>query len=177
MLDTTQRPSAASGDLLGHQPKCDQCGKPFEPRSKSGGKSQRFCSPEYRPGRHFLRGADIKLRHGKGRKALSDGARLASKRNITNRFELVRCEACGRRVKRKSRQQLYCSDRCREWSKGPIQRGEGQVLWYEQLTPAAKRISRRITRTQKTLMAWCKGKYFVPILTRYATHDIHGTMQ
>jgi endogenous inhibitor of DNA gyrase (YacG/DUF329 family) len=60
----------------------------------------------------------MKLRHGKGRKALSHGARSASKRNITNRFELVHCEACGRRVKRKSRQQLYCSDRCREWSKG-----------------------------------------------------------
>jgi endogenous inhibitor of DNA gyrase (YacG/DUF329 family) len=58
----------------------------------------------------------MKLRHGKGR--LSHGVRSASKRNITNRFELVRCEACGRRVKRKSRQQLYCSDRCREWSKG-----------------------------------------------------------
>ena len=118
MLDTTQRPSAASGDLLGHQSKCDQCGNPFEPRSKSGGKSKRFCSPKCRPGRHFSRGADMKLRHGKGRKALSHGARSASNRNITNRFELVRCESCGRRVKRKSRRQLYCSDRCREWSKG-----------------------------------------------------------
>jgi endogenous inhibitor of DNA gyrase (YacG/DUF329 family) len=60
----------------------------------------------------------MKLRHGKGREVLSHSARSASKRNIANRFELVRCEACGRRVKRKSRQQLYCSDRCREWSKG-----------------------------------------------------------
>jgi endogenous inhibitor of DNA gyrase (YacG/DUF329 family) len=60
----------------------------------------------------------MKLRHGKGRKALSHSARSAKKRNITNRFALVRCEACGRRVKRKSRQQLYCSDRCREWCKG-----------------------------------------------------------
>ena len=42
----------------------------------------------------------MKLRHGKGRKALSHGARSASKRNITNRFELVHCEACGRKVKR-----------------------------------------------------------------------------
>jgi hypothetical protein len=52
MLDTTQRPSAASADLLGHQPKCDQCGEPFEPRSKSGGKPQRFCSPECRAAFH-----------------------------------------------------------------------------------------------------------------------------
>ena len=52
MLDTTQRRSAASADLLGHQPKCDQCGEPFEPRSKSGGKPQRFCSPECRAAFH-----------------------------------------------------------------------------------------------------------------------------
>jgi hypothetical protein len=47
-MDTTQRPS----DLLGHQPKCHQCGEPFEPRSKSGGKPQRFCSPECRAAFH-----------------------------------------------------------------------------------------------------------------------------
>lgn len=52
MLDTTQWPSATSADLLGHQRKCDQCGEPFEPRSKSGGKPQRFCSPECRAAFH-----------------------------------------------------------------------------------------------------------------------------
>jgi hypothetical protein len=57
----------------------------------------------------------MKLRHGKGRKALSHGARSASKRSITNRL-LVRCEACGRGVKRKSRQQRFCSDRCRNYA-------------------------------------------------------------
>src|SRR5215831_7968192 len=40
---------------------------------------------------------------------------------VTNRFEAVNCQACGRRVARKSRQQRYCSDRCRDYEKG--QRG------------------------------------------------------
>jgi endogenous inhibitor of DNA gyrase (YacG/DUF329 family) len=35
---------------------------------------------------------------------------------ITDRFESLSCGACGRRVKRKSRQQLYCSDRCRQYA-------------------------------------------------------------
>jgi endogenous inhibitor of DNA gyrase (YacG/DUF329 family) len=35
-----------------------------------------------------------------------------------NRFEAVSCAACGRKVKRKSRQQRFCSDRCRDWNKG-----------------------------------------------------------
>ena len=70
-----------------------------------------------------------------------------------------------------------CRDIAQQICDGEIERGDGQVLWDEQLTPATKRIWRRITRTQKTLMACCKGKYFVPILIRYATHDIHGTMQ
>ena len=38
--------------------------------------------------------------------------------SITNRFEVVNCQACGRRVARKSRQHRYCSDRCREYEKG-----------------------------------------------------------
>jgi len=38
--------------------------------------------------------------------------------NVTNRFEVVNCQACGRRVARKSRQQRYCSDRCRDYEKG-----------------------------------------------------------
>jgi hypothetical protein len=38
------------------------------------------------------------------------------KRNVTNRFEAVRCQACGRGVKRKSRQQRFCSDRCRNYA-------------------------------------------------------------
>ncbi len=32
-----------------------------------------------------------------------------------NKFEAVRCAACGRSVTRKSRQQRYCSDRCRQY--------------------------------------------------------------
>jgi len=58
MIDITGRPSAASADLIGdadlfgHRPKCDQCGNPFEPRSKSGGKPQRYCSPECRAAFH-----------------------------------------------------------------------------------------------------------------------------
>jgi hypothetical protein len=37
---------------------------------------------------------------------------------VANRFEVVNCQACGRRVARKSRQQRYCSDRCRDYEKG-----------------------------------------------------------
>jgi endogenous inhibitor of DNA gyrase (YacG/DUF329 family) len=36
----------------------------------------------------------------------------------TRRDAPVKCEACGRNVTRHSRQQRYCSDRCREWAKG-----------------------------------------------------------
>jgi endogenous inhibitor of DNA gyrase (YacG/DUF329 family) len=36
--------------------------------------------------------------------------------NVTNRFESLSCGACGRRVSRKSRQQRYCSDRCRQYA-------------------------------------------------------------
>src|SRR5215472_5729672 len=38
--------------------------------------------------------------------------------SVANRFEVVNCQACGRRVARKSRQQRYCSDRCRDYEKG-----------------------------------------------------------
>ena len=38
--------------------------------------------------------------------------------SVTNRFEVVNCQACGRRVARKSRQQRYCSDRCGDYEKG-----------------------------------------------------------
>jgi endogenous inhibitor of DNA gyrase (YacG/DUF329 family) len=40
------------------------------------------------------------------------------KRSVTSRFEAVSCEACSRKVKRQSRQQKYCSDRCRDYAKG-----------------------------------------------------------
>jgi endogenous inhibitor of DNA gyrase (YacG/DUF329 family) len=60
----------------------------------------------------------MKLPRGKGRKALSHGARSADNCTVTNRFEAVNCQACGRKVKRKSRQQRFCSDRCRDWNKG-----------------------------------------------------------
>lgn len=59
----------------------------------------------------------MKLRNGNGRKALSHGTRSASKCTVTNRFEAVNCQACGRKVKRKSRQQRFCSDRCRDFAR------------------------------------------------------------
>jgi hypothetical protein len=40
----------------------------------------------------------------------------SAKCTVTNRFETFRCEACGRGVKRKSRQQKFCSDRCRQFA-------------------------------------------------------------
>jgi len=46
-----------------------------------------------------------------------NGAGPTSKRHVTNRFEAVSCEACGRKVKRKSRQQKFCSDRCRDFAR------------------------------------------------------------
>src|SRR5215467_4312294 len=58
----------------------------------------------------------MKLRHGNGRKTLSHGTRSASKCTVTNRYETFRCQACGRGVKRKSRQQRFCSDRCRNYA-------------------------------------------------------------
>ena len=39
------------------------------------------------------------------------------KLGVTNRFEAVSCQACGRKVKRQSRQQRYCSDRCRDFAR------------------------------------------------------------
>jgi hypothetical protein len=57
----------------------------------------------------------MKPRHGNGWKALSHGTQSTS--TVTNRFETLRCQACGRGVKRKSRQQRYCSDRCRDFAR------------------------------------------------------------
>jgi hypothetical protein len=51
MLGTTSRGDPASL-FDDNKPLCDQCGEPFEPRSKSGGKPQRFCSPECRAAFH-----------------------------------------------------------------------------------------------------------------------------
>ena len=42
--------------------------------------------------------------------------KCAAGRTVTNRFETFRCQACGRGVKRKSRQQRFCSDRCRNYA-------------------------------------------------------------
>ena len=41
----------------------------------------------------------------------------SAKYTVTNRFETFRCQACGRGVKRKSRQQKFCSDRCRDFAR------------------------------------------------------------
>jgi predicted nucleic acid-binding Zn ribbon protein len=35
---------------------------------------------------------------------------------MTARIETLRCSACGRGVQRKSRQQRFCSDRCRQYA-------------------------------------------------------------
>jgi endogenous inhibitor of DNA gyrase (YacG/DUF329 family) len=43
-------------------------------------------------------------------------APTVGKENI-NRLEAVTCAACGRKVKRESRQQTYCSDRCRDFAR------------------------------------------------------------
>jgi endogenous inhibitor of DNA gyrase (YacG/DUF329 family) len=51
-------------------------------------------------------------------RALSQGTRSAGRCTVTNRFEAVNCQACGRKVKRQSRRQRFCSDRCRDWNKG-----------------------------------------------------------
>jgi hypothetical protein len=58
----------------------------------------------------------MKPRHGNGWKAPSHGTQSARKCSVTNRFETFRCQACGRGVKRKSRQQRFCSDRCRNYA-------------------------------------------------------------
>jgi hypothetical protein len=55
MLDITSRVDPASL-FDDNKPLCDQCDKPFEPRSKSGGKPQRFCSSECRFEFHTQRG-------------------------------------------------------------------------------------------------------------------------
>ena len=39
----------------------------------------------------------------------------ARRHRATNKHETFACGACGRRVARKSRQQRYCSDRCRDY--------------------------------------------------------------
>jgi len=49
--------------------------------------------------------------------AVHDAGRTGKRIAITNRFEAVTCQACGRRVARKSRQQKFCSDRCRDFAR------------------------------------------------------------
>jgi hypothetical protein len=49
---------------------CKQCARPFVPRSGSGGKTQKFCSPECRQSFHSQRGqhggSHVGLTHGDG---------------------------------------------------------------------------------------------------------------
>jgi hypothetical protein len=64
------------------------------------------------------RNAPLKWR-AKGTNEAMEAAHRAGrtgKRKVTNRFEAVTCQACGRRTARKSRQQRYCSDRCRKFA-------------------------------------------------------------
>jgi hypothetical protein len=72
----------------------------------------------------------------------------------------------------------------RDWSPnaqqicdGEMQCGEGCVLWDDPLTPATKKISRQISRNEKTLAAWCRGKYLIPLVIAYAAHGAHETVQ
>ena len=46
------QPSLDSAAKAGRSKICEQCAKPFEPRSRSGGKPQRFCSPPCRAAYH-----------------------------------------------------------------------------------------------------------------------------
>ena len=46
------QPSLDSAAKAGPSKICEQCAKPFEPRSRSGGKPQRFCSPPCRAAYH-----------------------------------------------------------------------------------------------------------------------------
>ena len=41
----------------------------------------------------------------------------ARRHRATNKHKTFACGACGRRVARKSRQQRYCSDRCRDYAR------------------------------------------------------------
>src|SRR5215469_6044034 len=41
----------------------------------------------------------------------------ARRHRATNKHETFACGACGRRVARKSRQQKFCSDRCRDYAR------------------------------------------------------------
>src|SRR6516164_3924352 len=41
----------------------------------------------------------------------------ARRHRATNKHETFACGACGRRIARKSRQQRYCSDRCRDYAR------------------------------------------------------------
>lgn len=36
---------------------------------------------------------------------------------MVTKFEAVKCQACGRSVKRQARQQKFCSDRCRDYAR------------------------------------------------------------
>ena len=40
-----------------------------------------------------------------------------AERQFYRRHELLNCQACGRRVSRKARQQKFCSDRCRDYAR------------------------------------------------------------
>jgi hypothetical protein len=56
--------------------------------------------------------------------------------SVTNRFEVVNCQACGRRVARKSRQQRYCSDRCRDYEKGQRRVRKSFLSTYTRASPS-----------------------------------------
>jgi hypothetical protein len=70
-----------------------------------------------------------------------------------------------------------CRDIAQQSCDGEIQRGEGCVLWDDPLTPTTKKISRQISRNEKTLAAWCRGKYLIPLVIALAAHGAHETVQ
>ena len=70
-----------------------------------------------------------------------------------------------------------CRDIAQQICDGEIQRGEGCVLWDDPLTSITKKISRQISRNEKTLAAWCRGKYLIPLVIAYAAHGAYETLQ
>lgn len=55
-LPFTDSPSTEISVEASTETRCEQCGEPFTPRVRSGGKPQRFCKPECRAAFHAQRG-------------------------------------------------------------------------------------------------------------------------
>jgi hypothetical protein len=58
----------------------------------------------------------------------------ARRHRATNKYETFACGACGRRVARKSRQQRFCSDRCRNYA----YRNAPSLTFLNSITPVSR---------------------------------------